>query len=46
MAALWKRCAICGAVITDQELHEQWHESHGEQVSDADDERAQAPDPR
>jgi hypothetical protein len=34
MGALWSRCGACGAVVADEELHEQWHVGHGEQVDD------------
>lgn len=45
MAALWwVRCSVCGAVVADQEVHEQWHVSHGEQVSSGG-ELAEASDP-
>lgn len=44
MGALWSRCELCGAVVADQEIHERWHVSHGEQVADGD-EREEAQDP-
>lgn len=36
----WAKCGHCGAVVADTEIHEQWHDSHGEQVDDG--ERAEA----
>ena len=33
---VWLRCPACGAVVADQEIHEQWHVSHGERVPDGE----------
>lgn len=32
MDGIYSVCSMCGAVIADTELHEQWHMGHGEQV--------------
>lgn len=34
MDGIYQVCGICGGVVADWDIHEQWHAGHGEQVTD------------